>query len=423
MLKYKSISGTSDLLPPYTQMWQYLENKARELFNCYGYKEIRTPVLENTELFARSVGLNTDIVEKEMYTFCDKDKSSVSLRPEETAGVIRAYLENSLYAKLPLWKLFYIGPMFRRERPQAGRLRQFHQIGAEVVGSHSPGLDAEVIIWLKKYFDILGLKNIEIILNSSGCPKCRPGFSMRLKEELADKIEGMCVDCQRRYKRNIFRILDCKQESCRSVIDKLPKVIDSLCDGCNDHFIKLRKHLSVSKIDYKIAPHLVRGLDYYTKTVFEIISNCDALGSQNTLAAGGRYDQLVQDMGGQPTGAVGFSIGIERTAMVFEQLKNVDEFDSKFQVYLVSLDEESYYSNFELLNVLRNEGIQADIDYQGKSLKAQMRLANKLRSRYVIIRGENERKENIVVLKDMEKGQEEKVDCGKLIEVLKKKCN
>lgn len=415
-LKYCSITGTNDILPQDSSAWQCLEGSARKLFDIFGYREIRTPILEQTELFIRSVGPDTDIVEKEMYTFIDKDKKSASLRPEETAGVVRAYLQNSMYAKQSLWKLYYIGPMFRREKPQAGRFRQFHQIGAEVIGSYLPCADAETLIWLRDYFSVLKVPNIILKLSSAGCSKCRPGYSIHLREMLGASIKDMCQDCQKRYKRNIFRVLDCKQSQCRKIIDTLPIILDFLCTECMEHFEELKKHLKEEEISFEIAPHLVRGLDYYTRTVYEFVH--EGLGSQNAVAAGGRYDLLVGDMGGPPTGSVGFSIGIERLILA---LKNVPGTENKLQVYLVSLDKESYGLNFRLLEKLRKRGICADIDFEQKSIKAQMRTANKLGVRYTIVRGSLEIKKNVVTLKDMDKGTEEKVAEKKIVDVLEKK--
>lgn len=418
-LKYQSITGTKDIFPPEISRWQYLEKTARELFDTFGYQEIRTPIIENTELFMRSVGTDTDIVEKEMYTFVDRDNTSVSLRPEETAGVVRAYLEDGLYSTQSLWKLYYIGPMFRRERPQQGRFRQFHQIGAELIGSFLPNADCETILWQVEYFKKLKLVDVILNLNSAGCSKCKPGYTMRLKEEIEPKLKMMCPDCQRRYKRNVFRLLDCKMEQCRDVINELPVITDSLCGECVLHFNELKKLLESENISYELNPHLVRGIDYYTRTIYEFIHK--GLGSQNAIAAGGRYDLLVQDMGGLPTGAVGFSIGEERLAMVLEKSENLSIPEATVKIYLISLDKESYNLNFKLLNELRRVGISSDIDYEQKSLKAQMRTANKLGVRYVILRGSEEIRAGVVTLKDMQSGTEEKIESGKVIEVISNK--
>jgi len=415
-LKYRSIAGTNDILPQESSIWRHLEEEARKLFSTFGYKEIRTPILEPTELFIRSVGANTDIVEKEMYTFTDRDNKSISLRPEETAGVIRAYLQNGLYARQSLWKLFYISPVFRRERPQAGRFRQFHQIGAEVIGSYSAGTDAETIIWIRDYFKLLGVSDWKLKINSAGCDRCRPAYAMQLRSELANKIGGMCSDCQRRYKRNIFRVLDCKQPRCREVISRLPVIQDFLCPKCREHFEELKGYLDAQNISYEITPHLVRGLDYYTRTVYEFTSG--GLGSQNAVAAGGRYDFLVQEMGGQPAGAVGFSIGLERLIMSLKPIMNQE---GRLDIYLISLDKKSYNLNFSLLEKLRGYGISSDIDFEQKSVKSQMRTANKLNARYVIVRGSDEVKKDIITLKDMNKGTEEKIQEKKALNVLRKR--
>ncbi len=418
-LKYQMITGTKDVLPPEIFMWQYMEAAARKLFHTFGFQEIRTPIIEYTELFVRSVGSDTDIVEKEMYTFVDRDEKSVSLRPEETAGVVRAYLENGLYSSQSLNKLYYIGPMFRRERPQQGRYRQFHQIGAESIGSCLPGTDAENIIWLVEYFNEIKVKGIVLNLNSSGCQKCKPGYTLALREKLDPKIKSMCADCQRRYKRNIFRLLDCKQDACREIINDLPVITDYLCTECAEHFSELKKLLDSEGIAYKLNPHLVRGIDYYTKTVFEFIH--EGLGSQNTVAAGGRYDMLVQDMGGIPTGAVGFSIGEERLAMILEKNPDISIPKPQINVYLISLDKDSYNKNLKLLYQLRRMGVAAEIDYEGKSLKAQMRIANRIGVNYAVLRGSNEIKEGVVTLKDMQKGTEEKIPENSIESYIQKK--
>lgn len=418
-IKYQSITGTKDIFPPNISIWQYVEKSARDLFHIYDYKEIRTPILESTELFMRSVGTDTDIVEKEMYTLLDKDENSISLRPEETAGVIRAYLENGLYSTQTLWKLYYIGPMFRRERPQAGRFRQFHQIGAELIGSYLPNADCETIIWLVTYFNRLNINDVVLNLNSAGCPKCKPSYLMRLREEIEPKLKNMCADCQRRFKRNIVRLLDCKQEQCRKVISGLPVISEFLCAECAEHFNELRKILDTEGIIYEINPHLVRGIDYYTKTIYEFTHK--GLGSQNAIAAGGRYDLLIQEMGGTAAGAIGFSIGEERLVMVLEKKGIISPQDDLIRVYLISLDKESYNYNFKLLNELRRAGISSDIDYEQKTLKAQMRTANKIGVRYAIIRGTEELNKGIVTLKNMQDGSEEKIESGKVVEAVKHK--
>jgi len=326
-----------------------------------------------------------------------------------------------LYSLQSLNKLYYIGPMFRRERPQQGRYRQFHQIGAEVIGSSLPCIDAENIIWLIEYFKILKVKDIILHLNSSGCSKCKPGYILALKEKLDPKIKSMCPDCQRRYKRNIFRLLDCKQDSCKAIISELPVIADYMCSECSTHFDELKKLLDSEGIAYHLNPHLVRGIDYYTKTVFEFIHK--GLGSQNTVAAGGRYDMLVQDMGGIPTGAFGFSIGEERLAMLLEKTEGIVFPRPKINVYLVSLDDDSYKRNLKLLYQLRRVGIISEIDYEQKSLKAQMRSANKLSADYVVLRGSNEMQEGVVTLKDMQNGTEEKISENAIESLLLKKIN
>ena len=307
--------GTKDILPSVSGQWQYIEGKIREICNLFSYKEIRTPIFEHTELFLRGIGDTTDIVEKEMYTFTDRGERSLTLRPENTAAVVRAYLENKLYADNQLAKLFYIGPMFRYDRPQAGRYRQFHQFGIEAIGLSNPAVDAEIITLAVQFLQKLGLTELNLQLNSVGCPKCRPVYREKLQEFLQDKVEDLCNDCKSRYDRNPMRILDCKNEKCTALSQGAPEMIECLCDDCGTHFNKLKELLTATNISYNLNPRLVRGLDYYTKTAFEI--QYEPLGAQSAVCGGGRYDGLIGECGGNDTPAIGFAIGIERVLLAF----------------------------------------------------------------------------------------------------------
>ncbi len=395
----------ADILPAEAARWTLLEARARDICARFGYAEIRTPLVEPTELFVRSIGEATDIVEKEMFTFSDAAKKSLTLRPEGTAGVVRAYLEHNIRVHHPLAKLYYLGPMFRREKPQAGRRRQFHQFGTETLGSTHPALDAETIDLMVMYVMNLGLKNYELAVNSVGCEECRPNYIHALNNYLQKRVNELCDNCKKRMKKNTLRVLDCKNPACRKVISGAPRITESLCPVCRNHFDRVREYLKAISITYRVDPLLVRGLDYYTGTVFELYSS--DLGAQDALGAGGRYDNLVEDLGGDPTGAVGFSIGMERLLMLLEG-KDIPEPEkvSELSVFLAGLGEEAFTLNFILLSRLRREGIRAEIDYLGRSLKAQMRQANRENADVVIIRGEDEIKKGGVQMKKMETGEE-----------------
>ncbi|MFH1362457.1 MAG: histidine--tRNA ligase, partial [bacterium] len=357
-MKYSAARGTKDILPQDVALWQKLEETCRKIFALYNYSEIRTPIFESTELFARSIGKTTDIVSKEMYEFKDKKGRSLTLRPEETAPVVRASLENNLISPDSVTKLYYIGPMFRYERPQAGRQRQFHQAGIEVFGSSDPSLDAEVILLNLELFKGLGIKELEVNLNSVGCPACRPNYQKLLKEHFKENIKKMCQDCQTRFEHNPLRILDCKNLNCQQTIEAAPASINTLCDECLDHFNGLLKYLKLAKVAFKINNRLVRGLDYYTKTTFEIVSG--KLGAQNAVCGGGRYDNLVQQLGGKSIPAVGFAVGLER---IIELIKNdklcaegASAFGGKISLYIATLGEQARGIGFDLLAKLRQDG-------------------------------------------------------------------
>lgn len=419
-LKIQGVKGAADILPQEIATWHFVEEKTRELFERFGFKEIRTPVFEHTELFVRSVGEGTDIVTKEMYTFVDKAEKSLTMRPEETASVVRAYLQHSYHVKEPFQKWYYIGPMFRRERPQAGRQRQFHQIGVEVLGGSDPQLDAELLSLTVQFFEAISLNDIEIKLNNVGCNQCRPKYIGALKEYLKSRLAKLCEDCHVRFEKNILRILDCKNKDCRPVIDKAPVILDSICpDLCGRHYEVVKNRLKLLGITFTEDPHMVRGLDYYTRTVFEIVH--PALGAQDAIGAGGRYDNLIGDLGGpKELGATGFAFGMERILMALTK-KNVTLKEKSLNpdIFLVSLGEDASKQNFKLLYDLRCRGITAEMDMTGRSVKAQMRSANKSNARFTLIRGEDEIKSGKVTLKNMKEGTEESLDPDKVINILK----
>ncbi len=408
---FKAPRGTEDVLPEKWALWRKLEEAGRQEFELCGYYEIRTPVFEDTRLFVRSIGEATDIVEKEMYTFADSEDSSITLRPESTAPVMRAYLEYELHKTKKFQKFYYIGPQFRKERPQAGRLRQFHQMGLEAVGASDPLLDVETISVATRIFDRIGLKGYQVKINSIGCEKCRPVFRSILKEKLCEQEKSLCELCQSRLNRNVFRILDCKNEKCKTVSHHMPSINDYLCGECQSHAKTVREALLEIGIPYIVDAHLVRGLDYYTKTVYEITHS--SLGARDAICAGGRYDNLIADIGGPSIGSVGFAIGMEATILALENVtakKNKlvqDEVCGPSPVvYIVSIGEETKKQCFYLLNLLRKSGISADFDYEGRSPKAQMRTANKLGVKYVIVLGPDEMARGDVKIKAMETSEE-----------------
>ena len=413
--KYQAIKGVKDILPGEVEKWQFMEKTAREVFELYGFSEIRIPIFERTEVFTRSIGETTDIVEKEMYTFNDRSGDSLTLRPEGTASVVRAYVEHNLYNPPSVVKLYYMGPMFRCERPQAGRYRQFYQIGAEVFGTENPEIDAEVIGMLLKYFEKFGLKELELQINSLGCDECRPKFREALITFLKGKKNLLCEDCQKRFERNPLRIFDCKSVSCHEATKGAPTIEDYRCDNCKSHFNSTINFLDKLNIPYIKNPKLVRGLDYYTKTAFEIISK--GLGAQNAIAGGGRYDKLVEEFGGPPTPAFGFAIGVDRTAQLI-QPSVLSPQPSAPHVFIAALGEKADLKTFELINVLRQNGIRVERDYEGSSLKSQLRKANKFGVKYTLIIGDNELDKGKAVLKDMSESKQEEVDISKIAEIL-----
>ncbi len=415
-MQLKALRGTADLFSPVIEKWREVETVARELFKVYGFKEIQTPLLEETLLFTRAVGETTDLVEKQMYSFTDRGERSVTLRPEGTAPVIRAYLEHHLDQQPGIHRLFYIGAMFRAERPQAGRSRQFHQIGGEAIGSYDARVDAEILSLIVHLFGKLGLSGYALHLNSLGCSKDKVAVSAFLQKALLKEKSALCDDCQKRLERNAYRILDCKVERCRDLVKKLPPILDKLCKECLTHFEGVQKNLALSKIDFTLSPHLVRGLDYYTRTAFEITH--PMLGAQDAVGAGGRYDGLVEGLGGKPTGAIGFSIGFERLLLALEAQKIEVGKGDPLEVFVVTIGEKTTEAACAILTALRKAGISSLLDYEGKSLKAQMRLADHLHAKRVVLIGEDELKEKKVTLKEMATGREEKISQEGLSEEL-----
>lgn len=412
-MNIQAIKGVKDILPGEVEVWQYIENKARSVFETYGFSEIRAPIFEYTELFSRSIGETTDIVEKEMYTFEDTTGKKITLRPEGTAPVVRAYIEHQLYNKAHITKLYYFGPMFRHERPQAGRYRQFYQIGAEVLGIDSPILDAEVLSMLSKIMESIEVDGLDLQINSLGCKDCRPKYKEALKQFLKDKHPLLCENCQRRMDRNPLRVLDCKGKTCKDAVKDAPVILDYLCDGCKKHFDKVKETLNTLKVPYSMNPRLVRGLDYYTKTTFELVST--NLGAQNAVAAGGRYDGLVEELGGPKTPGIGFAIGIERLVSLMEK----DNFKTnRPDIFIATLGDNAKDISVTLINNFREKGIKAETDYEDASLKSQMRKADKLGARYVLIIGEDEIKKGSALLRDMENKTQEGININNMLDIL-----
>jgi histidyl-tRNA synthetase len=396
MEKITAIKGIKDILPKDSPTWRQMELTARQIFECFGFCEIRVPIMEKTALFQRSIGETTDIVEKEMYTFRDRDDEMLTLRPEATASVIRAYIEHNLSAADPITKLFTMGPMFRRERPQKGRFRQFHQIDVELFGDDTPQADAEIIFMLTHFLQSLGIEKLSLEINSLGCKTCRPVFSQAVVDYLKGSEDKLCPDCQRRIYANPLRVFDCKVESCGAVIADAPRILSFLCAGCSDHFSRVKSYLDDLKTPYEINARMVRGLDYYTKTAFEVKSG--ALGAQNSLAGGGRYDGLVSFLGGPETPGIGFGIGMERLAAC---LPPSDQNSYSTDIFIAALGERAQKTAFVLTQELRRAGICAVMDYSNKSLKSQMKRADKLNSAYTLIFGDREVDENRAELRNM----------------------
>lgn len=404
--------GTKDVLPEDSYKWHYIEDAVRETTRLFDVKEIRTPTFEHTELFLRGVGDTTDIVNKEMYTFFDKGNRSITLKPEGTAGVARCFVENSLYAgPLPV-KTYYITPVFRYERPQAGRLREHHQFGVELYGSYSAEMDVEAISIAKSLFARLGLDNLTLNINSIGCPTCRKEYNKALKEYYKDHIDDMCETCRERLDKNPLRILDCKEEKCKKINADAPVILDYLCDDCKKHMDDLKKGLETLEIPYVVNPRIVRGLDYYTRTVFEFVSN--DIGAQGTVCGGGRYDNLVEEVGGKPCPSVGFGMGIERLILVLENAGKMPKKCDNVTVFVGYVGDELKFDALKIVNKLRSAGISADTEFTGRSVKAQMKYAGKIGAKFTAILGTDELENGVVNVKNMESGESTPVNIDEI---------
>ncbi|MEE1244374.1 MAG: histidine--tRNA ligase [Acutalibacteraceae bacterium] len=412
----RAVKGTNDILPSEVYKWQFVENRMLETARIFGFNEIRVPVFEHTEVFKRSVGDTTDVVQKEMYTFDDKGGRSITLRPELTAGVIRSLIEKGLVnGPLPL-KVCYIGGCYRYEKPQAGRLREFHQFGVECVGAAAPNADAEVIALARQVLDSIGIEKIALEINSIGCPECRKKYSEALKEYFKANISNLCDTCKDRLERNPMRILDCKSPVCKEIAANAPVVLDYLCDGCAEHFTQVKKHLDAAGIKYTVNPHIVRGLDYYTRTVFEFVSG--DIGAQSTVCGGGRYDGLISQMGGQPTASLGFAMGIERLMLVLESQKTELPKQSGCDLFIAQMGEKAALAATALCNDLRADGFKVQTDICGKGLKAQMKYADKIGASFTMVLGDNELETEKANLKNMENGEITEVSLENLSEDL-----
>lgn len=392
--------GTKDVLPGDVYKWQYLEDKFRKIAASYGCREIRTPVFEHTELFERGVGETTDVVQKEMYTFNDKAGRSITLKPEGTSPAVRAFVESSLYNEAQPTKLYYFTPVLRYENVQKGRLREHHQFGIEVFGAQEASVDAEIISLAMRVYKELGVKGIELNINSIGCPECRKKYNEALKQFLSKNYDNFCETCKTRFEKNPMRTLDCKVPNCKEIVKGAPVILDYLCEGCSDHFEKLKKYLTALGIEYKVDPLIVRGLDYYSKTVFEIINN------GITICGGGRYDYLIEEVGGPSMPAMGFGMGIERTILTLEENGIQIPKESYIDLYVAAMGEEAKVAALTLINKLREKSVKCDCDHMGRSVKAAMKYANKIDARFTIVLGENELQSGEAKLKRMSDGEQ-----------------
>ncbi|MCD6294602.1 MAG: histidine--tRNA ligase [Deltaproteobacteria bacterium] len=414
-MEFTTLKGFKDILPEESARWQEIETNARALFSTFGYREIKTPVLEKTALFSRGIGRETDIVSKEMYSFEDIKGRGLTMRPEATASVVRAYIQHRLYRNYPIQKLYAMGPMFRHERPQKGRFRQFHQINVELFGDPGPQSDAEIIILAMYFFEMIGLRDLTLHLNSLGCPDCRPDFKEKLKRYLAERTSSLCADCQKRAQLNPLRVFDCKVETCKSVVQNAPAIPAFLCRDCRDHFGSLKATLDALNIPFEVNDRLVRGLDYYNRTTFEI--QTEHLGAQNAVAGGGRYDGLVKTLGGPDHPAIGFAVGIERVVALLEASKPAEL--RKPDLFIAALGENVSLPAFQWMTALRKQGLWVELDYGGKSLKSQMKKANRLDAQNVLIVGDDEAAAKKAVLRDMNTGEQIDVGFNNLVSTLK----
>jgi len=412
---FKKVKGFRDIFGDDIAYWELVEAKFKEIFPRFCYSEIKIPVLEKSELFIRGIGETTDIVEKEMFTFQDRDGSYLSLRPEGTASVVRAYIENKLYEPSSIKKYYYYGPMFRRERPQKGRFRQFYQLGVEAFGSESPLLDAEIIYLLYYFLNSFDLGDfLKMEINSIGCPDCRPKYKEKLIDYFKANIDNLCNDCKRRLDRNPMRILDCKIDSCKEVVKEAPIILDNLCDVCNEHFEKLKGYLRQFGVNFEVNPYIVRGLDYYVRTAFEMVT--DKLGASSAVGAGGRYDGLIKDLGGPDIPGIGFAIGVDRLVELLKLKKEIKAFD--VDIYIITFEDFTEIA-INLCSDLRNLGIKTSLGYDLGSIKSEMKKANRLNAKYVIIIGEDEVKTGEFAIKNMETGEQIKLSKEKILEFFK----
>lgn len=410
------IKGFKDILPEDISLWQKIEATARELFENFGFKEIRLPIVEKSELFAKSIGDTTDIVEKEMYTFADGKRGTVTLRPEATASVVRSYIQHKMYATEPFRKLYTIGPMFRRERPQKGRYRQFYQIDAEVFGTESPLMDAQIIFMLVTLFEKLGVSDLKAHINSLGCPACRPNFQKALLGLLEKNQDTLCENCVRRSTKNPLRVLDCKVPACKEAMKDAPSILDFLCDDCSEHFERVKSLLKKQNICYEVDKNLVRGLDYYTRTTFEILTT--SLGAQNAVAGGGRYDGLVKALGGPSQPAIGFAVGFDRLAEIMEQSISVQA--KRPTLYIASLGEQARLLAYEWVCELNINKIPSEMDFTDRSLKSHMKRADKFGAEYVLIVGEDEIAKGFAILRNMDTKKQSEIPLDNIVnEIIK----
>lgn len=413
----KAPRGTKDILPQESYKWQYIENHIRKICKEFGFGEIRTPSFEHTELVQRGIGETTDIVQKEMYTFDDRGGRSITLKPEGTAPAVRAYVEHNLSQEAQPAKMYYITPVFRYERPQAGRLREHHQFGIEIFGAKQPAADAEVISLAMTFLKRLGIENLKVNINSIGCPECRKSYNEALRSYFRENLEGLCTTCQDRFERNPLRILDCKNPECGKISKDAPLVIEHLCEECKTHFEGLQEELKSLEIPFVVDPHIVRGLDYYTRTVFEIIS--ESIGAQSTVCGGGRYNNLIKECGGQDTPAVGFGLGIERLIITLEA--NGDNFPKPEgpALFIAALGENAKLKSSKLILDLRNAGVACERDLMSRSLKGQMKYANKINAKFTLVLGDDELIRNTAKLKNMESGEEIEIQITNIIDEIK----
>lgn len=417
----QALKGTHDILPEEMYKWDYMEGVIRKICDTYGYKEIRTPIIEGTELFQRGIGDTTDVVTKEMYTFTDRGNRSVTLRPENTASAVRAYLEHKMYGDQQVHKIFYIGSMFRYDRPQAGRYREFHQFGLEVLGASSPLADAEVIAMAWEIFHTFGLKDLKLHLNSIGDKNCRPAYREKLIQFLEGKKDQLCDDCRERLYKNPLRILDCKEEGCRHASEGAPIITDYLCEECQKKLESLESYLDALGIPYELDPSLVRGLDYYTNTAFEI--QYTPLGAQSAVCGGGRYDGLVEEMGGPSTPGIGFAIGLERLLLALEMQGLIPQEKEKKRIYIAALGGQAEVMGVKIQQALREKGYTADMDLQGRSLKGQMKQSGKLKASFTVIIGNDEIESGQAVVKNMTEGKQENVPFDQVVDYVIKGLN